>query len=147
MERQTRLATRDLREEEKRGGSRHTNKDQGLERAKCKLSFPLSSNLFSTFSLMYKAQTHMDTQTFHSLIGSGVSHAVTDSSDKTKEDQSNPKPVWGGGGGGGGSSMKLEHKELVSLHLRPLHIQQLTVKVLTGSTSHNKNYESNHAKG
>lgn len=82
----------------------------------------------------------MDTQTFHSLICSGVSHAVTESSDKTKVDQSNPKTV-----GGGGSSMKLEHKELVSLHLRPSHIQQLTIKVLTNS--YNKNYESNHAKG
>lgn len=42
----------------------------------------------------------MDTQTFHSLICSGVSHAVTESSDKTKVDQSNPKTVGGAGGGG-----------------------------------------------
>lgn len=42
----------------------------------------------------------------------------------TKQDRSSR------GGEGGGSSMKLGHKELVSLHLRPSTIQQLTVKFL-----------------
>lgn len=64
-------------ERERKRERGHTKTDRGLEREKCKLSFPFSFNLFYIF-----------THTFHSLIV--PNHAETESSD-----WSNQKPKGG----------------------------------------------------